>query len=56
MGKVIASMFVSADGYIADAHGGIDWFVGRFDDPQLDCVTNQMLKRAATVVAGGFDC
>jgi dihydrofolate reductase len=52
MGKVIASMFVSADGYIADEAGRIDWFVGRFTDLELDRVTNQMLERTGTIVGG----
>jgi dihydrofolate reductase len=52
VGRVIASMFTTADGYVEGPRGELDWFVGAIDDEQLDASTKAMLERCGTIIAG----
>jgi dihydrofolate reductase len=45
-------MFTTVDGYIAGAHGELDWFVGTISDEELDASTKAMLANCGTIVVG----
>jgi dihydrofolate reductase len=52
VGKIIASMFTSIDGYIEGRNKELDFFVGTISDRSLDEATSAMLDNASTIVAG----
>jgi dihydrofolate reductase len=52
MGKIIASMFITTDGYIEGPRGELDWFVGTISDKELDASTKAMLSKCGTIIAG----
>ncbi len=51
MGKIIASLAVSLDGFIADEKGGADW-LNEFMDPGEDYGMKDFFKNLGTIIMG----
>lgn len=52
MGRVIVEQIISADGYAADAQGGIDFFVNAQAINEADLDQLQLLQRVGAIVLG----
>ena len=54
MRKVIVSMFVTLDGFIAGPSGELDWMPGnQMPDPEVDAYILDMLDEMDTILLGG---